>query len=477
MARIATMIALWVIAAWHRLQVVNEAIIGSDSLGPYLQAQAALLGHLPRPPNPESGDALWLLSVPIVLLSDSLEALFSARFVIGGVVAPVAFASAWHWTSETASTSRRWAAAVAAGVFVAFDPGLLDTLVSGARSYAAPELIGLFTLSLALSIRAHPWAPAAAACTIVAAAGNHPLAIGMALGVTPLLIRLHKTQGGRALKLGLAVGAVAAIPRLLRVINLALCGDGVSACLTRVAQSNVTGEVAWTSTLQRALHDRWLVDMDAGAWILLAGLGAILLCRTADHRRAGQFALLGTAGILLIGLSQGYVRSYHLRITAVPIAVAAAMGLARVWPVAIIAAAVFVTKTYSLTPVGPDPGAAMRHDTVARALPDQPLWVDRVWWDGAPLLDPSAVVMSAWLGGRSNFRLGPDTAMVVLQCGGDETSASIASGEGWSALKFEDHTEARQWLNTANRLPHQRGGAYDWATITNPATRLEDARW
>ena len=105
------------------------------------------------------------------------------------------------------------------------------------------------------------------------------------------------------------------------------------------------------------------------------------------------------------------------------------------------------------------------------------LWVDRVWWDGAPLLDPSAVVMSAWLGGRSNFRLGPDTAMVVLQCGGDETSASIASGEGWSALKFEDHTEARQWLNTANRLPHQRGGAYDWATITNPATRLEDARW
>ena len=62
------MIALCVVAAWHRLKVLDEAIVSSDSLGPYLQAQAALFGHLPRPPNPESGDALWLLAVPLALV-------------------------------------------------------------------------------------------------------------------------------------------------------------------------------------------------------------------------------------------------------------------------------------------------------------------------------------------------------------------------------------------------------------------------
>ena len=56
------MLALWAVAAWVRLRAVEHAIVGSDSLGPYLQAKAALLGHLPRPPNPESGDALWMLA-------------------------------------------------------------------------------------------------------------------------------------------------------------------------------------------------------------------------------------------------------------------------------------------------------------------------------------------------------------------------------------------------------------------------------
>ena len=94
------MLALWAVAAWVRLKAVEHAIVGSDSLGPYLQAKAALLGHLPRPPNPESGDALWMLAVPLVAWADSLSTLFTARFVMGGVVAPLAFAAAWHWTED-----------------------------------------------------------------------------------------------------------------------------------------------------------------------------------------------------------------------------------------------------------------------------------------------------------------------------------------------------------------------------------------
>ena len=469
------MITLWVIAAWHRLKVVDEAIVGSDALGPYLQAQALRFGHLPHPPNPESGDALWLLSLPIVSAATSLKSLFEIRFIVGGVIAPIAFAAAWHWTSPKKSAAVRWSAAITAGLLVAFDPGLLDTLVSGARSYWAPELIGVFTLSLALAIRGHPLAPATAAISWVLAAGHHPLASGMALGALPLAGTLHRAHGGRRLKQAAIIGIVVALPRLWRILNLAFCGEGIGACLSQVAQSNRNPGEAWSRMLGRAIHDRWLVDMGVGAWIILGGLGAILLCR--DQRRVGHLALFGGLGILVIGLSQGYVRSYHLRITAVPIAVAAAMGLARLWPIAPIAAAAFVFKTAPLLPVGPDVGAVDRHDQLAGMLAAGPLWVDRVWWEGPVRLDPSAVVLSAWLSGKEAFQLGPDTPMMLLISGPDSAEDFPGQHPGWSTMNFDNRDRARAWLNTQNRLPHQVGGAYDWATISDPETRLEDARW
>ena len=67
-----------VVAAWHRLRVLDESIVSSDSLGPYLQAQAALFGHLPRPPNPESGDLLWVLAVPLVAATSMASREWSA---------------------------------------------------------------------------------------------------------------------------------------------------------------------------------------------------------------------------------------------------------------------------------------------------------------------------------------------------------------------------------------------------------------
>ena len=38
---------------------------------------------------------------------------------------------------------------------MAFDPGLVDTLVSGARTYGAPELVELTTLGIALAMRGY----------------------------------------------------------------------------------------------------------------------------------------------------------------------------------------------------------------------------------------------------------------------------------------------------------------------------------
>jgi hypothetical protein len=460
------MIILWVIAAWHRLKVVNEAIIGSDSLGPYLQAQSALFGHMPRPPNPESGDALWILSLPLIAVSQSLEMLFQMRFIAGALIAPIAFSAAWHWVDDTEKPTTRWAAAVASGLFVAFDPGLLDTLVSGARSYMAPELIGVFILSLALSLKGNPLAPFVAVISLVAAAGAHPMAIGMGLSIFAILGPLHRVQGGRRLRQAAIIGGLVAIPRLWGTIKLAFCGQGITACLAKVAQSNVDGQTQWQDMLTTAIHDRWLVDMGFGVWVL--GLGVGVLCLGRVRRRLGLFVLLGYFGILAVGLSQGYVRSYHLRIIAVPISVGAAIGLARVPALLVFAVGLFVFKTAPMLPVGPDIGAASRHDQIASSLGKHPVWVDRVWWDGPPLVDASAVVLSAWMAGHRSISLGKTTPIAVVQCSLDD---------GWSVQHFSSSTQAASWLQRQSRQAHQVGGAYDWATIVAPQTRLEDARW
>jgi len=463
------MLALWGVAAWHRLKVLNETVIGSDSLGPYLQAQAALFGNLPRPPNPESGDALWFLMLPFVALAENLSELFALRFCVGALVAPLGFAAAYHWLSPTVQSTRRWAASITAGIFLAFDPGLLDTLVSGARSYGAPELMGATTLLLAMGLRQYPWALPLMAVTFVAAVGHHPLALGMALGGMVMISSLHRANGGRTIKLALILGGIACIPRILRLAAIMNCGESILGCLGQVAQSNIVEPEPWSTLVFKAVHDRWVVDLDVAGWLLLAGLLSLLLCTEKEHRKAAHWAIFGTIGILLIGVLNGYVRSYHLRITAVPVAVAAAMGLSRAWPVALMASGVFIWRTHALLPVGPDPGALARQDLVTGQLPQQALWVDRIWWDGIPRLDPSAVVLSGWLQGRRNFQLDRNTAFILLENHNKES--------GWNVLEFTNAKAARLWFDEQQRTPHQRGGAYDWATIAEPNTKLEDARW
>lgn len=467
--RLLTMLGLWAVAAWHRLRVLDHAVVGSDSLGPYLQAQAALFGNFPRPPNPESGDALWLTMVPMVAAADSLVQLFSFRFALGGVVAPLGFAAAYHWTSETRSAQRRWAAALTAGIFLAFDPGLVDTLVSGARSYGAPEFVGAFTLAMALSLRGVPWAPAAGLVSLVFAIGHHPLAMGMAIALVPFLRQLHRIHGGRTLQKAAWIGALAAVPQAARLGSLAACGEGIKECLARVAQSNVGEPVAWTELMRVSLHDRFAVDFKGTAAVMIVGVGLALICRQKDHRKAGLFAIVGLIGVLGMGLANGYIRSYHLRIAAVPIAAVAAIGLARVWPLAGVASIAFVMTHMDRLPVGPDPGAMTRQDEVATTLPSGPLWVDRVWWSGQPTLDASAVVLSGWLDGRRDFQLGNATPFVLLNVGSPAKEPDIKL--------FATASDARTWIEEQSIAPHQTGGAYDWATVNVPNTRLEDARW
>ena len=57
-------LALWGLAGCARLRLIDHCAVGSDSLGPYLAALSASWSHLPHPPNPESGDALWWMENP-----------------------------------------------------------------------------------------------------------------------------------------------------------------------------------------------------------------------------------------------------------------------------------------------------------------------------------------------------------------------------------------------------------------------------
>jgi hypothetical protein len=229
--------------------------------------------------------------------------------------------------------------------------------------------------------------------------------------------------------------------------------------------------------LRLALHDRWMVDLGDGGIMLVAGIAAIAICRTPRHRLAAWMVCGSLFGILCLGALTGYIRSYHLRILAVPIAVAAGMGFARLWPVAIAAAGVFTWQLWSELPVGADNGALARADRIAASIPDGPVWVDRLWWSGSPKVDASAVVLSGLLAGRTDHALGSRSRFVLLTSGQGPVPATHLMGEDWAVVLFDSSTSAQAWLDRQTQIPHQVGGAYDWATVLNPDTTLEDSHW
>ncbi len=492
---------LWAGAAWIRLRALDQVAIGSDSLGPYLQALAATeanlrAGFLPHPPNPESGDWLWVCAVPFVRLARSLHELFAARFIAGAAIAPLGAIGAFIWAAPdhlaglwTTATRRQWAAALSAGAVLAVDPGLTDTLISGARSYGAPELVALLTVLLGLAWHRDRLALLLAGVVAVIATGHHPFAAGLALGGLMLLPGLGDRHGVVTIATAAVLAVLAASPRIFRLLLLANCGDDPLTCLAGVAQSNVDPGLPLETVFQDALQDRFLVELGLEVSV---GMGVgILLSR--PWLGAGALAIGSTAGIAGIAWVTGYLQGYHLRILAAPLAVAAAVGLGRLWPLALAWGGFAAWTLHDRVPVGPDPGALDRHDAIAERLAalDGPLWVDRAWWGGDPALDASAVVLSAVLQHQApdSFTIGPDVPVVLLSVGpGPEPGTRgverlmegvvASSNTPWKLLRFDDQAAARRWIGRASEPPHQLGGAWDWLVALHPQdASLEAVRW
>jgi hypothetical protein len=474
-------LALWVVAALVRLRELDQVTVSSDSLGPYLRAWSVSWDWIPRPPNPESGDGLWLLAWPLVHAAGNLVELMELRLVLGGLVAPAAFMAAWGLLADRTPRLQRWSAALTAGLLTAMDPGLVDTLISGARSYGAPELVGMATAALAWALRGRRWAVMLSAALLVLAADHHPLAAGMGLGLLAWYRPLRASLDRRSLVLGAAVGGLFALPRVLRMGAQALCGEGPIECLASIAQSNVPEDVDRLAVIGTALHDRFLVDL-GWTWPLLL-LGVVLALHRPSTRHTATWALGGLGGLLLMGIVVGYIRPYHLRIVSVPIAVAAAVGLSRWWPACLAVGIAATFWGWTERPVGPDPGALARADSIAKAVVEVEgtLWVDQVWWDGPPRVDAPAVVLSAVLSGvdPDRFQLDPDATMILLTSAGPPAPwPPLLEGPGWRVHPAPGPTAVRAWVDERAHGPHSQGGALDWATALHPRTaEASQTRW
>ena len=361
------------------------------------------------------------------------------------------------------------------------DPGLVDTLISGARSYGAPELVGLATMSAAWALRGQRWAGVATAALLVLAADHHPLAAGMAAAIALWWRPLKDALGQRTVAWAAATAGLLALPRLLRAGAQAMCGEGPIACLATVAQSNVAPQVNRMDVTWLAIHDRFAVDL---GWLWPVLLLGVVLCLTQQRsRNAGTWAAAGLAGLLILGFFIGYVRPYHLRIMAVPIAVSAMIGLSKAWPICIGLAAAAGVWGWTERPVGPDPGALARADQIAAAVVEVPgpLWVDQVWWDGPPRVDAPAVVLSAVLQGTSpdRFVLDREATMVLLTSAGPPAPwPPIIEGPGWRVHPAPDADAAKAWVQERAHEPHSQGGALDWASALHPRSAdAAQAHW
>ena len=173
------LLVTWCVSAWMRLRAMPGATAGSDALGQYLAGLSWNRGSFPVPPNPESGHSLWVMVWPLTQMASSLSDLFTLRFILGASAAPLAAASAWLIAP---TGKRRWIAGLLAGLLIALDPGLVDTLQVAFRGYGAPELVGLSTLMGILAIQGkHRFLPIAG-ITLLGAIGQHPMAAGMLFG-------------------------------------------------------------------------------------------------------------------------------------------------------------------------------------------------------------------------------------------------------------------------------------------------------
>ena len=166
------LLGVWGLSFVVRCSHLDIAAVNSDSLSPYMAATRFWMQGWSDPPNPESDHWMWITTAPWIWLGDSLYSPFQIRFFWGSLIAPVG-----AWCFFVLAPKHRYYGALVVGLLLAFDKGLIDTLVSSFRGYMAPEFISLASLSLVLHERGHRMGIYAGVFFCIVAAGHHPMAL------------------------------------------------------------------------------------------------------------------------------------------------------------------------------------------------------------------------------------------------------------------------------------------------------------
>ena len=206
------------IALAVRLAELDTVMMLADGSGPWLTALALPL-HL-RAHAPPYG---WALSLPYALalaLAGDLRQAVGVELLFHALVAPLAFLTVLRLRAAA------WLPAASAGLLVALDGGLMDTVRSGAEGYLVASWVGV--LALGVAARHRSWGPPLALLAWAMAVMNHPLAIC----TLPLLVMLpwrHRRTWGTALLAGALL-----IPQGLGLLD-ALPGSGAGGLSPGVA--------------------------------------------------------------------------------------------------------------------------------------------------------------------------------------------------------------------------------------------------
>ncbi len=446
-------------------------------------------GRLPAPHEPHFGDALWLSCLPLVAAAGSLEQLWVLRFLLSASIAASGFGAAW--LLARGAPWQRGCAALGAGLFLAWDPGHIDSAISGARGYWAPELVALGLLGLAAGARGRPWGAALAVGGFFAAMHHHPMSAGLLLGAALLAAPAWRASAGRWRWLAVVVGLLllaSGVGRLLA--GRELRHEGLAGLLGVAMDSASASPLAHLELLWLALEDFFMAEQAWGWWLLPLGLLLAL------PWRAAWLALAALLGVALLGLAVHHLDAHHLRLAIAPLAVAASLGWSRLarlcrWLPALRAlgalpllAALLALLSWRLPPYLDLPYRALEDlDGLARQVAAQPgpVWLDRAGLDRGPCTELSGVTLSMVLQDLPSDHLGVDQAatMLLASCGEIPGGLDLVwLGHEQALLRFESVQAARTWREGFGVSRAPVGDAADALGVLGRRPEgVDDSRW
>ena len=417
---------VWMFAFAVRLQYLSFVEINSDSLSSYLGALRFWRLGFSHPPNPESDHWMWITKAPWLWCASSLDGLFRIRFFIGASIAPMAAWCAWY-----SSTRYRYISAIACGMLVALDKGLIDTLTSSFRGYMAPEWISIATVLVVLSCRYTRILPMVGVCVVIAS-GHHPMASGALLGV----LWLCRTYPKHIWWMGFGI-AIAGIFRSVALYQIMQCDAGGLDCIRSIAFGSAE-EISTFEVLVRILHDRFWVEMGWSCGILLLGL--ILSPRGV----VWKWCVFSCLGVVVLGLFIDTLRPYHFRAFVIPMLVSAIHGMQKCRRFFLPICTVWIIGLwFSSADIIGIQNQIEQHDEAAQAIQQYsyPIWMESL--EGSSIFVP-AVGLSMALSGFSldSFSREPGEKIIVFSSFGVP-----------SYRYYQPETDLINW-----------GGGHDWAT-------------